>query len=70
MLDKNRKNIGTLKMEKYERRVQYQLGDFLENGLQLALVNCIDYTASNGVPTAKNSLHYIGAGKSLYEKAL
>ena len=70
ILDKNKKKIATLTIDKFERRVQYQLGDFLENGLQLALVNCIDFTASNGIPTAKNSLHYTGAGKSFYEKAL
>ena len=50
--------------------MQYQFGDFLENGLQLALVNCIDFTASNGIATDKKSLHYTGGGKSLYEKAL
>lgn len=39
-------------------------------GLQLALVTCIDFTASNGIPTDKNSLHYTGKGPSAYEKAL
>mgnify|MGYP000224042547 CR=1 FL=1 len=42
----------------------------MDKGLQLALVNCIDFTASNGIAAAKNSLHYTGGGKSYYEKAL
>lgn len=51
-------------------RVQYQFGDYLQKGLQLALVTCIDFTASNGVSTDKKSLHYTGFGTSAYEKAL
>jgi len=58
-------------MNKFESRTQYQFGDFIQNGLQLALVTCIDFTASNGVITDKKSLHYIaGSNKSPYEKAL
>lgn len=70
ILNKDKKKVGSVVVEKYQSRVQYQLGDFLTNGLQLALVNCIDFTASNGVASDKKSLHYTGAGKSLYEKAL
>ncbi len=69
-MSRDKKNVGTLVMDKYISRTQYQFGDFIENGLQLALVNCIDFTASNGIPTDKKSLHYAGTGKSLYEKAL
>ena len=29
LLDKNKKKIATLTIDKFERRVQYQLGDFL-----------------------------------------
>lgn len=36
----------------------------------MALVTCIDFTASNGVPSDKKSLHYTGNGPSPYEKAL
>lgn len=34
------------------------------------MVTCIDFTASNGVPSDKKSLHYTGNGLSPYEKAL
>ena len=64
IIGKDKKKIASLVVEKYLQRVQYQLGDFLANGLQLALVNCIDFTASNGIAAAKNSLHYTGGGKS------
>jgi hypothetical protein len=70
VMDKGKKKIATLVMDKYVSRTQYQFGDFLDHGLQLALVNCIDFTASNGIPTDRKSLHYTGTGKSLYEKAL
>jgi len=70
ILDKLHNASGTLIMEHFLSRTQYQFGDFLQKGLQLALVTCIDFTASNGIPSESNSLHYIGKGKSQYEKAL
>lgn len=40
-------------------------------GMQMALVTCIDFTASNGIPTHPKSLHYTTANKkSQYEEAL
>jgi hypothetical protein len=38
--------------------------------MQLALMTCIDFTASNGVPTDRKSLHFNQPGGSHYEKAL
>jgi len=32
--------------------------DYLSKGLNLNLIYSIDFTASNGVPTSKGSLHY------------
>lgn len=29
-------------------------------GMQMALVICIDFTGSNGIPKSPNSLHYCG----------
>lgn len=54
----------------FQSRIQYQFGDYLQKGLQLALVTCIDFTASNGAANDKKSLHYTGSGASSYEKAL
>jgi hypothetical protein len=67
---KGNQKAGALILEKFVSKTQYQLGDFLEKGLQLALVNCIDFTASNGIPSSKTSLHYFGNGPSFYERAL
>ena len=33
-------------------------------------MTCIDFTASNGIPTDKKSLHHTVGGQSPYEKAL
>lgn len=45
--------------------------DYINANLQLSLVTCIDFTASNGQPTQKNSLHYYDKKtQSTYEKAL
>ena len=33
-------------------------GQNLQAGMQMALVTCIDFTASNGAPSNANSLHY------------
>lgn len=70
VLNNAKQCVGYLRVDRFSSRTQYQFGDFLEQGLQLALVNCIDFTASNGIPSDRKSLHYTGAGKSLYEKAL
>jgi len=33
--------------------------DFLTNGMQMAMVLAIDFTASNGMQSAPTSLHYV-----------
>ena len=54
-----------------KRTVQHEFGDFIENGLQLALVTCIDFTASNGSPSSPTSYHYSNSyKKSQYEEAM
>lgn len=57
--------------EKVDKSVQYSFPDYINAGLQLALVTCIDFTASNGKFTSKESLHYCDLRtRSVYEKAL
>ena len=43
--------------------------DYLRSGWAVSLVAAIDYTASNGNPSDRRSLHYLGATNQ-YEKAL
>jgi hypothetical protein len=69
-LNKLKISAGVLEIKNYSARIQYQFGDYLQRGLQLALVTCIDFTASNGIPSDKKSLHHTAGGQSPYEKAL
>ena len=65
------KQHGICEITNVRRTTKYQFGDYISAGLQLALITCIDFTASNGVPRDPNSLHYIGPNKmSQYEEAL
>lgn len=41
---------GEIIFKKIKRLIKYEFGDYLQNGLQLALTTCIDFTASNGNP--------------------
>ncbi len=48
--------------------VKYDFTDYLSSGLQMAMVVCIDFTASNGIQTAPTSLHHHTVNKrSQYE---
>ena len=51
------KNNGVCEISNVRRTTKYQFGDYISAGLQLALITCIDFTASNGVPKDPNSLH-------------
>jgi len=51
-----------------KRTIKHEFGEYIENGLQLALTTCIDFTGSNGQPENSTSLHYFTASKkSPYE---
>ena len=68
---KNGKRRGVCEISNVKRTTKYQFGDYISHGLELALVTCIDFTGSNGVPRDPNSLHYIAPGRmSQYEEAL
>ena len=50
---------------------KHEFSDFLMAGMEMALVICVDFTASNGAPHNKSSLHYTAPHiKSQYEEAL
>jgi hypothetical protein len=51
--------------------VKYDFTDYLTNGMQMSMVACIDFTASNGIQNQPNSLHYVTpTTRSKYEEAL
>lgn len=49
----------------------YSFLDYLNGGTQIALTIGIDFTASNGLPTRKGTLHYVGETTlNSYEQAI
>jgi hypothetical protein len=65
------KGSGSLHLTDIQVKPNYSFVDYLMHGLQMNLVVGIDYTGSNGTPTRKESLHFIGnlEGNS-YQRAL
>lgn len=62
---------GTFFFRSVKRTVKNTFSDYLAAGLQLMLITCIDFTASNGSAKSPTSLHFIQANKkSPYEQAL
>ncbi|CAD8087146.1 unnamed protein product [Paramecium sonneborni] len=56
---KNNQLAGTISFDKFSLKCKYSFLDYLEGGQQLNLIVAIDFTASNGNPKEKNSLHYM-----------
>ena len=65
------KNPGSLQLENFQLNTRPSFVDYLRSGLELNLIVAIDFTGSNGAPTAPSSLHYINP-KSLnqYQEAI
>ena len=59
----------TLNVSNFSIFVKPTFVDYLRSGWAVSLVAAIDYTASNGNPSDRRSLHYLGATNQ-YEKAL
>lgn len=57
------KQSGVCQINNVRRTIKYQFGDYISAGLQLALITCIDFTASNGVARDPHSLHYVAPNK-------
>lgn len=57
--DSEGKLAGIVQIQSFERRDLYSIVQHINNGLTLNLVAAIDFTASNGNPKNKSSLHYI-----------
>lgn len=62
---------GVIVLEGFKQTIRYDFTDYLASGMQMAMVVCIDFTASNGIQNQPNSLHHFTpAKKSQYEEAL
>ena len=71
ILDKKHRMKGNMKAVNVKRYVKHSFVDYIHGGLQLLLITCIDFTASNGSPKSPQSLHHIQIDrKSQYEEAL
>ncbi len=67
------KNRGFITFDRFHLVKELTFLDYIKGGLELRLMVAIDYTASNGHPNDKTSLHYIdptGASKNAYVEAI
>lgn len=65
---KNRQEKGVFLLENFKQTIKYDFTDYLSSGMQMAMVVCIDFTASNGIQSQPTSLHYVTPAKrSQYE---
>jgi len=65
-----KKNRGYINIDKISLRKRYSFLEYLAGGCNIELSVAIDFTASNGHPNDRNSLHYMGAGLNAYQQAL
>ena len=72
------KSAGRIRVDQFEKQVTFNLAQFLQGGLKISTITCIDYTGSNGAYNRSTSLHYLpdegrmagGRYKNLYQQAL
>ena len=57
-LTKRNQEKGIALFDNFKQTVKYDFTDYLTAGMQMAMVLCIDFTASNGIQTAPTSLHH------------
>ena len=63
IVDKKNRCKGNVRFDKVNRYVKYKFMDYMSAGLQLMLITCIDFTASNGSAKSPQSLHYISVDR-------
>lgn len=49
---------------------RYSFLDYVSGGCEISVMVAIDFTASNGDPEKRSSLHYVGGGPNQYEMAV
>lgn len=59
---KNYKNSGVLHLGTVESRKVHSFLDYITGGIELCFHVAIDFTASNGIPSRPESLHYMSPG--------
>ena len=56
--DAKGRNKGIMATTNVNRYVKNNFVDYIYAGLQMMLITCIDFTASNGIAKSPTSLHY------------
>lgn len=68
---KGYKHSGIITINTCQIIQNYTLMDYIRGGCQISLMIALDFTASNGIPTNPNSLHFMSpSGMNNYEQAL
>ena len=68
---KKNKEAGVLIFEQVTKEERPEFIDYIRGGLQLNLLLAIDFTGSNGIPTSRDSLHYMHPSqKNQYQQAI
>ena len=57
---KGGKGKGTIEFSEFQLIEAPSFVNYLQGGLRISFAVAIDFTASNGDPRTKNSLHWIG----------
>ena len=71
ILDSSNRKKGSVQLTRVRRYLKQSFTDYISYGLQLMLITCIDFTASNGTAKSPQSLHYPVPNRgSQYEEAL
>jgi len=56
---KKYENSGTIQVDYIKVEKHYTMLEYLRGGVEISFIPCIDYTASNGAPSDRNSLHFM-----------
>ena len=68
--DQKGKSTGTININKIQSIVDYDIVDYLRSGVSINFAVGIDFTASNGDPKSKSSLHYLSGEPNQYQRAI
>ena len=68
-LPNGQNGVGTVNFRQFELVERPSFVDYLRSGWQISLTLALDFTASNGNPSDRNSLHFLGTTNQ-YEAAI
>lgn len=69
----NKKIEGQLGLKFKNLEINYSFVEYLQGGMDISLICCVDFTGSNGIPSHPTSLHYLNPNHNImndYQKAI